>query len=65
LPIIGNIFEFFSNESKSYVFDEYNQYSTEIGTTKESNGVEITITNAVYDGESVTIAYTMRSEKIW
>lgn len=62
LPIIGNIFELFQKENKAYVFDEYNEYSTEIGTTKESSGIEITITNAVYDKESVTIAYTMKSE---
>lgn len=62
LPIIGNIFEFF-NEDDRYVFENYSNYSTEIGVSKESNGINITLTDAVYDGESITIAYTMESEK--
>ncbi|MEH7387955.1 DUF4179 domain-containing protein [Bacillus sp. JJ1521] len=63
LPIIGDIFERFNNDDKEFVFDEYEQYSTKIGTSIESNGVEITITDAVYDGESVTIVYKMESEE--
>ncbi|ALC85319.1 hypothetical protein AM499_05450 [Bacillus sp. FJAT-22090] len=62
LPIIGNIFELFSND-KSYVFEEYEKHSTDIGVTQESNGISITATNAVYDGENITIAYTITSEQ--
>lgn len=62
LPIIGDIFEFF-NEDDRYVFEDYSKYSTDIGVSKESNGINITLTDAVYDGENITIAYTMVSEK--
>lgn len=62
LPIIGNIFELFK-EDKDYIFDEYSNHATGIGTTQESNGITITITDAVYDTESITISYTMKSNK--
>ncbi|MBD8032961.1 MULTISPECIES: DUF4179 domain-containing protein [Solibacillus] len=62
LPIIGSVFELF-NEDDRYVFGEYSNYSTDIGISKESNGINITLTDAVYDGENVAIAYTIESEK--
>ncbi|WP_394191501.1 DUF4179 domain-containing protein [Paenisporosarcina quisquiliarum] len=62
VPIINNIFALFGND-ENYVFEEYDNYSTDIGVTRESNGVSITATNAVYDGENITIAYTITSEK--
>ncbi|CAM3260196.1 DUF4179 domain-containing protein [Filibacter tadaridae] len=62
LPIVGNVFELFNDDEK-YVFEEHDTYATDIGVTKESNGVSVTVTDAVYDGENITIAYTMESEK--
>lgn len=62
LPIIGNLFDTFSEE-ENYVFEEYETYATDIGVTKESNGISITVENAVYDGESISIAYKMVSDK--
>ncbi|MGB3260932.1 DUF4179 domain-containing protein [Paenisporosarcina sp.] len=62
LPVIGNIFELFIDDEK-YVFEKYDTYSTEIGVTKESNGISVTVTDAVYDGENITVAYTIKSEQ--
>ncbi|GGA29176.1 DUF4179 domain-containing protein [Psychrobacillus lasiicapitis] len=62
LPIISNIFQLLSN-NEYYVFEEYDEHSTDIGLTEESNGISITATNAVYDGENITIAYTITSEE--
>lgn len=62
IPIIGNVFSLFVDNEK-YVFDNYGQYSTAMGMSQESNGVEVTITNAVYDTENITIAYTIKSDK--
>ncbi|MBB4824732.1 hypothetical protein HNO89_001956 [Sporosarcina luteola] len=62
LPIIGNLFGMFT-DNQSYVFEEYDTYATDIGMTKESNGISLTVENAVYDGESITIAYKMVSYK--
>lgn len=61
IPIIGNIFELFSDNEKEYIFEDYDKHSTKLDMTHESNGIEITLTEAVYDGENVTIAYTMKS----
>lgn len=62
LPIVGSIFELF-NDDDTYVFENHNTHATNIGVTKESNGISVTVTDAVYDGENITIAYTMESEK--
>ncbi len=62
LPIVGNIFELFTDDEK-YVFEKFDTFSTDIGVTKESNGISVTVTDAVYDGENITIAYTIESEK--
>ena len=62
LPVIGNIFELFNDDEK-YVFEKYDTYSTEIGVTKESNGISVTVKDAVYDGENITIAYTIKSDQ--
>ncbi|WP_042144568.1 DUF4179 domain-containing protein [Paucisalibacillus sp. EB02] len=62
LPIIGTIFELFQDDEKRYIFDEYESHSTYLNMTEESNGVSITLTEAVYDGENITIAFKMESE---
>ncbi|ATP39862.1 anti-sigma factor [Solibacillus sp. R5-41] len=62
LPNIGNIFDLFVSNER-YVFEEFGDHSTDIGITKESNGVSITVTNAVYDKENITIAYSIKSEQ--
>ncbi|MCR6524730.1 DUF4179 domain-containing protein [Lysinibacillus capsici] len=62
LPFIGSIFELFIDDER-YVFNNYDQYSTSVGVSQESNEVEVTVTDAVYDGENITIAYTIKSEK--
>lgn len=61
LPLVGNLFEVFVKD-ESFVFEKYDEHSTDIGLTKESNGIAITLTDAVYDKENITIAYTIESE---
>ena len=60
LPLIGDIYALFNDDNKQ--FDDYHANSSDIGIVSESNGVQVTLTNAVYDGESVTIAYLIESE---
>ncbi|MDI7743594.1 DUF4179 domain-containing protein [Lysinibacillus fusiformis] len=62
LPFIGNVFELF-NADKVSMFERFDDYSSAIGITEESNGVEVTVTDAVYDRENITIAYIIKSEK--
>lgn len=61
LPIVGNFFEQFVDHD-NYVFEKFDSFSTDIGVTKESNGIAVTVTDAVYDGENIAIAYTIESE---
>lgn len=61
LPIVGNFFEQFIDHD-DYVFEKFDSFSTDIGVTKESNGIAVTVTDAVYDGENIAIAYTLESE---
>ncbi|MGN7386005.1 DUF4179 domain-containing protein [Sporosarcina sp. SAFN-015] len=61
LPIVGNFFEQFVDHD-DYVFEKFDSFATDIGVTKESNGIAVTVTDAVYDGENIAIAYTMESE---
>lgn len=62
IPFLASVFDYFNDENK-VVFEGYEEFATDIGVTKESNGISITVTDAVYDGENVTIAYTMKSGK--
>ncbi|MCG3088525.1 DUF4179 domain-containing protein [Sporosarcina cyprini] len=61
LPIIGNVFSLFQKESQ--VVGDYGAYTTAIGMSKEDKGVKVTVTDAVYDGESVSISFTMESDR--
>lgn len=59
---IMNLFDFFTNEDQ-YIFEEFNEHASFIGQVQEDNGIKITLNQAVYDKESLTIAYTINSEK--
>lgn len=72
IPLIGDIFSYFSNENSGLsddikngkgLYSDYKAYSNEIGLTKESNGLTFTINDAIYDGKTVTITYIIESEE--
>ncbi|MED4354233.1 DUF4179 domain-containing protein [Schinkia azotoformans] len=60
LPIIGDIFKLFGNESG--IYNNYKEFSTEVNTMKESNGIKVTVNDAIFDGETVTITYSIISD---
>ncbi|QBP91968.1 DUF4179 domain-containing protein [Bacillus mycoides] len=62
LPIVGDIFRFLDN-GRTGVHENYKEFSTELNMTKESNGVKVTINDAVFDGRTITITYSIESEK--
>src|SRR5690606_3674466 len=62
IPIIGDIFRFLDNE-KTGLYDNYKEYSTERNLTQDSNGIKITINDAVFDGESVAITCCIESAR--
>jgi hypothetical protein len=63
IPAILNIFRFLDNGSTGGLYDDYKNYSSVINTTEASNGIKITINDAIYDGETVSIAYSLESNQ--
>ena len=63
LPIVGDIFRFLDN-GRTGLYENYKEFSTELNMTKESNGVKVTINDAVFDGRTIIITYSIESEKI-
>lgn len=76
IHMIEDIFRFFDNgrtensitsnnvkdEEKGLYYD-YKKFSNEINITKESNGVKITVNDAVFDGKTVSITYSIEGEQ--
>lgn len=57
LPVIGSIFSLLN------VDKNFEEYSSDIDITKESNGVKVTINSIVYDSINLAIAYTVETER--
>ena len=62
LPIVGDIFRFLDN-GRTGLYENYKEFSTELNMTRESNGVKVTINDAVFDGRTITITYSIESNK--
>ncbi|KEK24672.1 DUF4179 domain-containing protein [Bacillus gaemokensis] len=76
LPIVGDIFRFLDN-GRTGVYDnaqvntagrtglhyEYKKHATEINMTKESKGIKVTINDAVFDGKTVSLTYSIESDQ--
>ena len=61
IPVIGHAFDYFILQEDYY--QAYEEISTDIGIVEKSNGVEIIIEKAFYDGNTVTLSYVMRAEE--
>ncbi|HHW35731.1 MAG TPA: DUF4179 domain-containing protein [Bacillales bacterium] len=61
-PIIGDIFRFLDN-GRTGLYDDYKEYSTEINMTEESKGIKVTINDAIYDGQTVSVTYSIESDR--
>ena len=48
---------------KQDLYDNYKEYSTEMNMTEESNGIKVTINDAVFDGKTVAITYSIESDQ--
>ena len=62
IPVIGDIFRFLDN-GRTGLYDEYKEYSTEINMAEESKGITVTINDAIYDGKTVSITYSIETEQ--
>lgn len=60
IPVIGDIFRFLDND-KTGMYDSYKEFSTELNLTQESKGIKMTINDAVFDGKTVAITYSIES----
>lgn len=60
LPVIGNVFSIFAEGEHG--LDVYERFSEDVGLTETSNGITISIEQAVYDGTKVTFTYKVTSD---
>ncbi|ENQ3079265.1 DUF4179 domain-containing protein [Bacillus cereus] len=76
IPVIRDIFRFFDSERVEPhnevkinkeegpgLHHEYKKYSNEINLTQESNGIKFTIHDAIYDGQTVSVTYSIESDQ--
>lgn len=61
LPIVGSVFE--SIEKNIYFPGNYSQYATSINETAYSNGIGITLSEILCDGQSLYVTYIVENEK--
>lgn len=61
IPVIGNVFAIFSEEERGLL--EYERFSEDVGLSQTSNGITISIEQAVYDGTKVTFTYRVESDQ--
>lgn len=62
IPIIGDIFRALDND-RTGLYDNYKENANEINVTKESKGISITVNDAVFDGKTINLTYTIESDK--
>lgn len=60
IPIMGHAFEQFILKADYY--QAYEEISTDIGIATESNGVEIIIEKAFFDGNTITLGFVIRTD---
>lgn len=61
IPIMGHAFEYFILQEDYY--EAYEDISTNVGISAESNGIELIIEQAFFDGNTVTLSYVLRTEE--
>lgn len=61
LPIVGSVFEYI--EKNINFPGNYSQYATSVNETAYSNGVGITLSEILCDGQSLYVTYIVESEK--
>lgn len=62
IPIVGDIFRSLDN-GRTGVYDKYKENADEINVTEESNGVSITIKDVIFDGQTLSYTYEIKSDR--
>jgi len=60
IPIIGNIFKYFNNNGLT---DDYTEIASPIKGIADSNGIKVTVNDAIYDGEKLIVTYTIDTDR--
>lgn len=61
IPLIGNLFTYFDDEKTGF-YDDYKVHSTPLGMVEESNGIKVMLNDAIFDGETATLTFTIYSD---
>lgn len=62
IPIIGNVFAYLS-EYKTGNYAEYKDFSKSLDMVQQDKGIKFTLNDAIYDGTTVMLTYSMESEE--
>ncbi|GKV69744.1 ECF-type sigma factor negative effector [Sporosarcina sp. NCCP-2716] len=62
IPLVSNIFSIF-NEDHDGFYTAYENFATDVSEAQTSNGITITVDQAIYDGKTVTLTYSVETEK--
>ena len=62
IPIVNNIFALFNDDQDEF-YSKYEEFATGIGQVQTSNGVTMAVDYAVYDGKTITMTYSVETEK--
>ena len=60
MPFMQNIISYFND--KDTIYEDFENFSTEVGQMQTSNGVSVLIENAVFDGTSLSISYAVETD---
>lgn len=65
IPVISNIYKFFYDyrDNNGDFYGDYAESATPINLTAASNGINVTVDDAIYDGESMIVTYTIDSNR--
>ncbi|HWQ42197.1 MAG TPA: DUF4179 domain-containing protein [Desulfosporosinus sp.] len=62
VPVVGDIFRFL-DDGRTGVYDLYTERALDIDMVKADNGIEVTLNQGVYDGRTLSLTYTIKTEK--
>jgi len=60
IPILGSIFKYFNSNGLA---GDYNELASPINGISDSNGIKVTVNDAIYDGEKLIVTYTIDTNK--
>lgn len=62
IPFLGDIYKYLNKDTEK-IYDTYLEYSTPINLTEESNGIKVTIKEAIFDGRILNFTYEIESDR--